>query len=130
MNTATPDAAAMLIQLSSLTSDQVRGSLEPWGRRDGADQGDPQTSGRILVSGHGMLAGVWECTPGGWETVDRPATEAMLFLQGRARITARGCDPIVFQAGDTLVLPQGWNGRWDVLETVRKFFVEVKSPQG
>ena len=126
MTTDTPPPTGTLIHLASMLSPQVRGELEPWGLRDGANQGDPQTSGRILFSGNGMLAGVWECTPGGWDTVDRPATEAMLFLAGRARITTAGCDPVVFQAGDTFVLPKGWNGRWEVLETVRKFFVEVK----
>lgn len=126
MSTDTLAPTETLTQLSSLLSDQVRGALEPWGQRDGADSGDPQTAGKILFSGHGMLAGVWECTPGGWETVDRPATEAMIFLEGRARITPRDGEPVVFKAGDTFVLPKGWNGRWDVLETVRKFFVEVK----
>jgi uncharacterized cupin superfamily protein len=50
----------------------------------------------------------------------------MLCMSGRARITTAGCPAVVFQAGDALVLPQGWAGRWEVLETLRKFFVEVK----
>ncbi len=126
MTTDATHAAESLIHLSSLLSSQVRGALEPWGVRDGANQGDPQTSGHILYAANGMTAGVWECTPGGWDTVDRAATEAMLFLSGRARITTLGCEPVIFEAGDTFVLPKGWNGRWEVLETVRKFFVETK----
>lgn len=119
------DAIHALAPLSTLLAADARGALDPWGQRAGADAGDPQTSGRILHEGDGLVAGVWECTPGGWPTVDRPATEAMLFLAGRARITPAGGAPMEFGPGDSVVLPKGWNGRWDVLETVRKFFVEV-----
>jgi hypothetical protein len=119
-------ATASLIQLFGLHADAVRGPLESWGQREGADAGDPQTSGIILYSTDVMTVGVWECTPGGWNTVNRPASEAMIFLSGRARLTTQGGEPVIFQAGDTFVLPKGWNGRWEVLETVRKFFVEVK----
>jgi uncharacterized protein len=126
MSSTPSDPAQTLNRLSSLFAHEVRGELEPWGQRAGANEGDPQTAGRILFEGHGMVAGVWQCTPGGWDTVDRPASEAMIFLEGRARITPLGGEPVVFQAGDTFVLPKGWNGRWQVLETVRKFFVEVK----
>jgi uncharacterized protein len=123
----TPETSSTaLLPLSALFAADVNGALEPWGQRAGADQGDPQTAGKILYEAGGITAGVWECTPGGWTTVDRPATEAMLFLSGRARLTTLGSEPVIFQAGDTFVLPKGWNGRWEVLETVRKFFVEVK----
>ncbi len=126
MSTATTLSIDALIPLSALYADALQGALEPWSVREGADQGNPQTAGRILYTGHGMQTGVWECTPGGWDTVDRPATEAMIFLSGRARLTTAGSEPMIFQAGDAFVLPKGWNGRWEVLETVRKFFVEVK----
>jgi hypothetical protein len=115
-----------MIPLSALYADAVRGPLESWGQREGADAGDPQTSGVILYSTEAMVVGVWECTPGGWNTIDRPASEAMMFLSGRARLTTAGQAPVIFQAGDSFVLPKGWNGRWEVIETVRKFFVEVK----
>jgi uncharacterized cupin superfamily protein len=122
----TETSSNALLPLSALFAAEVNGTLESWGQRAGADQGDPQTAGKILYEANGITAGVWECTPGGWNTVDRHATEAMLFLSGRARLTTVGSEPVIFQAGDTFVLPKGWNGRWEVLETVRKFFVEVK----
>ncbi len=118
-------AAPALLHLSAMHAETLRGTLEPWGQRAGADAGDPQTAGRLLVETPQLTVGVWECTPGGWNTVNRPASEAMLFLNGRARLTTQGCEPVIFEAGDTFFLPKGWNGRWEVLETVRKFFVEV-----
>lgn len=29
-------------------------------------------------------------------------------------------------AGDTVILPKGWSGRWDVVETVRKVWAVVE----
>lgn len=104
-------------------SDVLDGELEPWGPRAGADAGDPQTSGITFFSGHGVDVGVWECTPGGWAIEDRADTETMLLLGGRVRITPAGGDPVELGEGDVFVLPAGWSGRWDVLETVRKLFV-------
>jgi uncharacterized cupin superfamily protein len=118
-------AVPALLHLSAMHAEAVRGPLEPWGQRAGADEGDPQTSGRLLLETAQLTVGVWECTPGGWNTVNRPASEAMLLLSGRARLTTVGAEPVILKAGDCFVLPKGWNGRWEVLETVRKFFVEV-----
>ncbi len=107
-------------------SDVLDGELEPWGPRAGADAGDPQTSGITFFSGHGVDVGVWECTPGGWAIEDRADTETMLLLGGRVRITPAGGDPVELVEGDVFVLPAGWSGRWDVLETVRKLFVTAE----
>jgi len=37
--------------------------------------------------------------------------------------TARRC-----VAGDTVVLPKGWAGMWDVIETVKKVWVDISDP--
>jgi len=31
-----------------------------------------------------------------------------------------------FGAGDTVVLPKGWSGQWDVIETMKKIWVDVQ----
>lgn len=119
----TPDASKLLAAMVVARAETLRGELEPWGPRVGFDAGDPQTSGVELFSGHGVEVGVWECTPGGWAIEDRPDTESMLLLRGRVRITALGQEPVELVEGDAFVLPKGWSGRWDVLETVRKLYV-------
>ena len=106
-------------------ADVLDGELEPWGPRAGFDSGDPQTSGVVFFEGHGVSVGVWECTPGGWPIVDRPDTETMLLLAGRVTITPRDGEPVELEEGDVFVLPQGWSGRWDVTETVRKLYVSA-----
>lgn len=104
-------------------ADVLGGALEPTGPRAGADSGDPQTSGIAFFEGHGVSVGVWECTPGGWSIADRGDTETMLLLAGRVRITPLDGDPVELEEGDVFVLPKGWSGRWDVLDTVRKLYV-------
>jgi uncharacterized cupin superfamily protein len=104
-------------------ADVLDGALEPTGPRVGADIGDPQTSGITFFSGHGVDVGVWECTPGGWTIVDRADTETMMLLAGVATITPLDGEPVELVEGDVFVLPKGWSGRWDVVETVRKLYV-------
>ena len=103
--------------------DVLDGELEPTGPRAGADSGDPQTSGISFFEGHGVSVGVWECTPGGWSITERGDTETMLLLGGRVRITPLDGEAVELEEGDVFVLPKGWSGRWDVLDTVRKLYV-------
>ena len=115
-----PDPAAVTAPL-----DVLFGPLEPAGPRVGADTGEPMMSS-LVIHAHGSVeVGVWECTPGGWPILDRPTTETMLLLGGSVRITPLGGEPVDLGEGDVFVLPKGWSGRWDVLDTVRKLFVLV-----
>jgi uncharacterized cupin superfamily protein len=44
-----------------------------------------------------------------------------LFFLTNADGSARRC-----VAGDTVVLPKGWSGTWDILEPVTKVWVEAE----
>lgn len=102
-------------------------ALEPYGPRAGADRGDPQTSGRVVYrSPEGSIeVGIWECTPGGWPIVDRPNTETVMTLHGRATITDADGTRHELVPGTSLTLPLGWSGRWDIHETLRKVYVTI-----
>jgi uncharacterized protein len=117
------DSLDLLRTMVVARGDVLDGALEPSGPRTGADDGDPQTSGVSFFEGHGVSVGVWECTPGGWAITDRGDTETMLLLGGLVRITPLDGEPVELEEGDVFVLPKGWSGRWDVLETVRKLYV-------
>ena len=97
--------------------------LNPAGQRAGADKGDPQIAIQKLAPEAVGSLGVWECQPGGWPVVNRPDTEFTYILSGRAVLTddASGEETLV-SGGDLIILPPGWSGRWDVLETVRKVY--------
>ncbi|HVQ19384.1 MAG TPA: cupin domain-containing protein [Actinomycetes bacterium] len=117
-------AAPLLVSVAD--ADLVGGVLEDWGPRLGADSGQPMTSGRIFHEAEGFQVGVWECTPGGWAIDNRPDSETVRILTGRARLTNADGTSVELIAGDVLVLPKGWSGRWDILETVRKYYATAK----
>jgi len=123
--TATDPATVALLAVPAAEVDEP---LEDWGPRAGADAGEPMTSGRILYRSEEppVEVGVWGCTPGGWPIVDRPDTETVRILEGRARLTDAGGRSVDLGPGDVLVLPRGWSGRWDVLEPVRKLYVVTR----
>ena len=111
----------------SAATDELFAELEPTGPRTGADRGHPETWTRVLnASPDGRIqVGIWQCTPGGWAIVDRPDTETIHVLEGRARITDADGTVHDLGEGDAIVLPRGWSGRWDIVETVRKLYVTV-----
>jgi uncharacterized protein len=115
-------AGTQLLTLTVAREADILGPLEDNGPRPGADSGDPHTSSREICSIDGVRCGIWECTPGGWNIEDRVGTETMVLLTGRVRITTRGEAPVEITAGDVFVLPAGWCGRWETLETVRKVY--------
>jgi uncharacterized cupin superfamily protein len=101
----------------------ITGELEPRGQRPGADVGDPQISGRAFDTGGDVKAGIWESQPGGWPVVNREDTETCYILSGRATITdAATGESYDVSAGDVIIQPRGWSGRWDVKETIRKVY--------
>lgn len=110
--------------MTVLSMDEARAHpLVAAGRRAGADSGDPQVSNAAIAERAGGSLGIWECAPGGWPVVDRPDTEVAVILGGRARLTDDVIGEVrVLGAGDVVILPAGWTGRWDVEETLRKVY--------
>ncbi len=125
--TDTLSAAVVAAHAIAASAEDLRGPLESYGPRAGADRGDPQTSGRVLhTSVDGSIeVGIWECTPGGWTIEDRPNTEAVMILAGQATITDADGTRHELVPGTSLTFPLGWSGRWDVHETIRKVYVTV-----
>lgn len=110
--------------MTKISADEVEMGLTAAGQRHGADQGDPQL--RIFAAEHGAHGdvGFWECTPGGWPVSDRQDTEVAYILSGKGEITDETSGVVhSIGAGDLVVLPVGWTGRWDIEETVRKIYV-------
>lgn len=137
-------SSATFTSLPSLSAKQVSGDLPATGPRAGFDKGDPQTSTLSLFTAPGLKTGVWECKPGGWPIPTRDNTECCHILEGRVKVTTEGGEsqgglewtgwttlvenlpskePTEFTKGDVFAMPKGWSGRWDVIETVRKFYV-------
>jgi uncharacterized cupin superfamily protein len=121
-------AVASLPASLAVSAGDLAGPLPSTGPRAGADRGEPITATLVLHDAPPVQVGVWECTPGGWSIEDRPNTEVVHVLQGRATITDADGATRELVAGSALVLPAGWSGRWDIHETLRKLYVTIDRP--
>ena len=98
--------------------------LTPKGRRKNVDIGDPHDASRPLVKVGTASVGSWHCTKGGWDSAaPRPTTESFYVLTGEASVTDLDGTLHTFGPGDTVVLPKGWSGRWDVTKAIHKVWV-------
>lgn len=102
------------------------GPLEPAGPRLGADRGEPMMSMRVLHRDGKLEVGIWECTPGGWSIERRGNTETVHILAGHGRITDADGTVHELEPGVAVVLPLGWSGRWDIIETLRKLYITLE----
>lgn len=106
-----------------LFTDAGSATLKVIGPKAGATAGEPIESVLELYDDGVTSAGIWACTPGSWPSVKDGVGELMHFVAGHGWITdADGTrDEIV--PGAVRYFPDGWSGRWDVDETVRKVYV-------
>jgi uncharacterized cupin superfamily protein len=86
--------------------------------------GDPHT---VTLNGYAssdgkLLMGTWISTPGLWR-IDYQDWEYCHFIEGRCVITPDDGTPVELVAGDVFVVEPGLKGTWEVLETVRKYYV-------
>ncbi|MBN6714754.1 cupin domain-containing protein [Pseudomonas capsici] len=69
-----------------------------------------------------MNAGVWEGTPGQWR-VNYTEHEYCEIVQGVSVLRDEAGRAKTLRAGDRFVIPAGFKGTWEVLETCRKIYV-------
>ena len=87
-------------------------------------EGDPHhTIGLHFESPDGALsAGTWTSTPGKWHAfTDRD--EFCMILSGHCRLIDETGHARTFRGGDAFLIPNGFRGYWDVIETTTKHFV-------
>eukprot|EP00977_Amphora_coffeiformis_P025836 scaffold22432_cov168-Amphora_coffeaeformis.AAC.16 len=105
--------------------------LTPEGPRDNVDIGTPHQASRSLVNHHmnninsqqqKLAAGSWWCSAGGWPEHSRRSTEIFFVWTGRGCLTDKDGAAHDFGPGDTVIVPKGWCGRWDMWEDVQKIW--------
>ncbi|ARU90393.1 cupin domain-containing protein [Pseudomonas sp. M30-35] len=87
-------------------------------------KGDPAQSVRNhYASPCGQFnTGVWEGAVGQW-TVNYSEHEYCEILQGVSVLRDKDGNAKTLRAGDRFVIPAGFSGTWEVLETCRKVYV-------
>lgn len=87
-------------------------------------EGDPlhESMVRFTSEDERLQAGTWVSTPGKWRLfTDRD--EFCTILEGRAVLESLSGTCEEFVAGDSFLIPNGFDGYWDVKEVTRKHFV-------
>lgn len=84
--------------------------------------GDPVHTTWSIEERDGLIAGIWESTPGTWR-VDYTEWEYCRILSGTSILTEDGQPPVTVRAGESFVLRPGFRGTWEVVETTRKDYV-------
>jgi len=69
-----------------------------------------------------FFAGIWEAEPGCWR-VEYTENEFCQILAGRSLLRDEAGKEREIVAGDNFVIPAGFRGEWEVLETTRKIYV-------
>merc|ERR1719192_2864053 len=76
------------------------------------------------------MSGYWECTPGKYD-VKYTAYEYLRVIEGKMIITPKDGDAITVVAGDAVAIEKEFEGTWEVVEKVRKFWsFRVESEAG
>ena len=91
--------------------------------------GNPlRTTWEHFLSATGDLsAGVWACVPGAWNIAFAPGKdEFFCVIDGRIRITDSAGAAAEFGRGQAGIIPSGFAGRFEVLESVRKYYVLIE----
>ncbi len=78
-----------------------------------------------------VYSGVWRCEPGSWR-IEMGATEDEFFFvtHGRCRLQADDGRSWVCAAGESLVIPAGFCGVFEVIETLEKHYMIVDRKSG
>ncbi|ART69322.1 hypothetical protein BTO20_12645 [Mycobacterium dioxanotrophicus] len=92
------------------------------GPRTSSLAGAPVESVHVLHRNPGGRSGIWECTPGRFDSARNGDTELMHFIAGAGTITTADGTVHDIRPGVVLVAPDGWRGTWDISETVRKVY--------
>ena len=87
-------------------------------------EGDPQHESTVFFQGASgdVLAGTWTSTPGEWHAFTG-RDEFCYIVSGHVRLIGDDGTVQSFKTGDAFVIPNGFIGRWEVVETTTKHFV-------
>jgi len=69
-----------------------------------------------------FFAGIWQSEPGKWR-IRYTEEEYCHLLDGVSVITDEQGRALRVHAGDRFVIPRGFEGTWEVVETTRKIYV-------
>ncbi len=87
-------------------------------------EGDPQHETRLMFESPdgAMIAGIWTSTPGKWHAFTE-RDEYCYILEGHCRLIDEEGNAKTFRKDDAFLIPNGFRGYWEIIETTTKHFV-------
>jgi uncharacterized cupin superfamily protein len=93
------------------------------GPRATKDWGSPQDATGKLADDGMLRGGSWFCSEGGWPSPNQKAhTEIFFVLEGHGMLGDSDGAKHYFGPGDTVIIPKGHSGRWDVHTPIHKIW--------
>lgn len=84
--------------------------------------GNPTCGEQIIVDRDGLEIGVWEVTPGVFDSVKDGIGEVVQFMSGAGRIQHSDGTVSPIAPGVIVEFKPGWSGTWYVAKTTRKLY--------
>jgi uncharacterized cupin superfamily protein len=84
--------------------------------------GDPTCRELVIVDHEGLEIGLWEVTPGVFDSVKQDIGEVVQFLSGAGRIQHADGSTSPIAPGVIVEFRPGWTGTWHVEQTTRKLY--------
>lgn len=84
--------------------------------------GEPTCREHVFVDTTDLEIGVWEVTPGVFDSVKQGIGEVVIFIAGAGRIEHGDGSVSPIAPGVVVEFLPGWTGRWVVEETTRKLY--------
>jgi uncharacterized cupin superfamily protein len=73
-----------------------------------------------------VFAGIWSSEAGSWRIEMGPAEDEFFFVvQGKCRLVGDGAAPVEAGVGQSLVIPAGFRGVFEVVEPMTKHYMIV-----
>ena len=96
-------------------------------RPDRLVQGNPKRETASLYAHPNMDCGIWQCEVGAWNIVFAPnKQEFFTILEGLVRIHDQQGGYIEVSAGKAGIIPPSFQGKFEVVEAVKKYYVVVE----
>ena len=84
--------------------------------------GNPTCGELVIVDHEGLEIGLWEVTPGVFDSVKHDIGEVVQFLSGAGRIEHADGTTSPIAPGVIVEFLPGWTGTWHVEQTTRKLY--------
>jgi uncharacterized cupin superfamily protein len=98
-------------------------------RPDRLVKGNPERHTYSAYAHPNMDCGIWQCEVGAWNIVFAPdKQEFFTVIEGRVRLHHKHSDVVIeVGAGEAGIIPPAFEGTFEVVEKVKKYYVVVEA---